>query len=640
MSAGVFNERRTRVWWAALALVVAVGAVYLNSLGGAFVFDDGPSITSNPTIRRLGWQVLAPPSGRGITVEGRPLLNLSLALNYALGGDRVIGYHVVNILIQASAALLLFGIVRRTLIRTGSGASPAEMPGPGRRKADATLLALAVALLWGLHPLQTESVTYIVQRAESLMGLFYLLTLYAFIRGVEVMDAVGAGAHSRRGWWGIAMLAALAGAATKEVIVSVPLIVLLYDRAFVAGTFGAAWRVRRGFYLGLAAATWGLLALLVAGSGGRGGTAGFGTSVTWWDYALTQAPALCRYVWLAVWPSPLIFDYGAEWVKHVADVALAAVIVMAGVGATLFALGRRPAWGFVGMWFFCVLAPTSLVPGNRQTLAEHRMYLPLAAVMTLFVIGGYGLIARWRAPREKGEGGASTAGQVTLMVSAVLALGLGLMTMRRNADYRTELGLYRDTVAKRPSNPFARHNLGQALLKVGATSEAVEQFAAATKLEPGWAYLHDDLGNAYFDLGRFAEAETVFRAAIRANPSYVRAHYNLGNTLLRAGRKDAALESFRTALQLRPDFAEARDNLGGVLLEAGRAAEAAVVYEQGLTGGSGSAEAHCNLGTAYLLLDRPKDAIPQFEASLRVDPRLSVARERLAQARQLAAGQP
>ncbi len=171
-----------RVWAAAGLLVAAVTAAYGNSLHGPFILDDDTSIVENSSIRRLGsWQVLTVPP-EALTAVGRPVLNLSLAINYALGGLNVEGYHVANLAIHILAALVLFGLVRRTLLLPTLG---------GRFGPISTGLALAVALLWALHPLQTESVTYIIQRAEAIVGLSYLLTLYCWV----------CGATSARGWF-------------------------------------------------------------------------------------------------------------------------------------------------------------------------------------------------------------------------------------------------------------------------------------------------------------------------------------------------------------------------------------------------------------------------------------------------------
>jgi len=160
-------------------------------------------------------------AGQGLTSSGRPLVNLSFAVNFALTGNAVRSYHVLNLCVHSLAGLTLFGILRRTLEALGIGSR-------------SSLLALGISLIWTLHPLQTEAVTYIVQRAESMMGVFYLQTLYWFIRY--------AGAPGRRQYGVLSFLACLLGMATKEVMVSAPLMVLLYDRAFVSGSFRESWR--------------------------------------------------------------------------------------------------------------------------------------------------------------------------------------------------------------------------------------------------------------------------------------------------------------------------------------------------------------------------------------------------------------
>ena len=261
------SPRGWRVPFALVAagLVAAAAALVWGSvLAAPFVLDDASSIGDNATIRRLwppDW--LNPPGSVGETVGGRPVLNLSFALNHAVSGTDVRGYRAGNVLIHALAALTLFGLVRRMLRLSGS---------PDRAES----FALAVALLWLLHPLQTAAVTYVVQRAESLCGLFYLLTLYTFLRGVEacwsgaprapkearsaVTDRRSRG--SARAWLTRSVVTCTLGMGTKEVMASAPLVVFLCDRAFVAGSFAAAWRARRGYYLTLAA-TWLVLGFLV-----------------------------------------------------------------------------------------------------------------------------------------------------------------------------------------------------------------------------------------------------------------------------------------------------------------------------------------------------------------------------------------
>src|SRR5271170_846359 len=289
---------RRRVLLCAGLIVVAGIAAYHNSFHGPFIFDDIYAIAENPSIRRISdlRAVLVPPH-EAATAQGRPVLNLSLAINYALGGADPAGYHYGNLLIHLAAGLALLGIVRRTLL----------LPLMRPRFGEAALpLAFATAAIWTVHPLQTEAVTYTIQRAESLMGLFYLLTLYCFVRGVQSAGPTR--------WWAAAFGSCLLGMGTKEVMVSAPVMVLLYDRTFVSGSFKEAWR-RHGRVIFALACTWLLLGVLVvSGGGNRGGSVGFGVRTPWWAYELTQGEAIIRYLRLCVWPHPLVFNYGTFWI--------------------------------------------------------------------------------------------------------------------------------------------------------------------------------------------------------------------------------------------------------------------------------------------------------------------------------------
>ena len=555
------------IFVAGTLIVLAALTAYANSFFGAFVFDDGPSITDNLTVRHLwpAWNALSPPHGgtrgSGLTVSGRPVLNFSFALNYAWGGVAVPSYHVLNVFIHALAGLTLFGLARRTLgqpvLRERFGA--AALP-----------LAFTITALWTLHPLQTEAVTYIVQRAESLMSLFYLLTLYFFLRGTQ--------SPTPRRWQALAIAACLLGMGTKENMVSAPVLVLLFDRAFVAGNFAEAWRLRWRCYIGLAA-TWLLLAALLLSTGGnRSGSVGFNVGTSWWDYALTQFPAIIHYLRLSFWPHPLVFDYGTFWIAHLVDVALHACVVAVLVGGTLFALWRKPELGFLGVLFFAVLAPTSLVPGTTQMIVEHRMYLPLAVVATAVVVGLY----TW-------------FGRVSLAVCCALAVVLAVQTFERNCDYRTEATIWRDTVAKRPDNARAHHNLGRCMLLDGQLPAAIEEFTTALRLEPDYALAHDSLGVALAQSGRVAEAILHFEAALRLRPDNALAHYNLGNALLQLHRISEAVPSYEAALRLRPDYPEAHNNLAGALEMLGRVDEARAHYEAALRAKLDYDEARKNL---------------------------------------------
>jgi tetratricopeptide (TPR) repeat protein len=553
----------------AAVLVVAAGlAAYANSFHGPFIFDDIQSIKENTTIadlRQIG-RVLSPPLFS--TTAGRPLLNLTLAINYAIGGQDVVGYHALNLAIHLLAALTLMGVVRRTLL------SPRLRD---RYGAAALPLAAAVALIWALHPLQTESVTYLIQRAEALAGLFYLLTLYGAIRG--------SGAARGWRWYLFAAASCLLGVASKEVVVTAPLVVLLYDRTFLGGSFREAWRRRWGLYV-LLASSWLLGAFLVFASRGRGGSAGLASGVSIWRYALTQTSAIPHYLRLTFWPSPLIFDYGTALARNFAAVWPGALLMVLLLAATGIALWRWPIFGFLGIWFFACLAPSSsVVPIATQTIAEHRMYLALAAPVALAIVGAWTLWGKlWRGPPTPRP----------MLVSALVALAatataLGVATAQRNEDYHSTLSIWQDTLAKRPQSARAHNNFGMALADGRQFDQAIEEFRAALAIEPDYDDASYNLGLAYYDLGnaltgrgQLDQAAIQYQNALALDPNRAEAHNNLGILLARAGRVDEAIEHFRKGVAIKPDNAEIHYDLGRALAMRGQIDQAIAQFEKAL----------------------------------------------------------
>jgi tetratricopeptide (TPR) repeat protein len=569
-------------------------AVYSRTLGVPLLLDDIGSIGENPSIRRL-WPIgaaMSPPSELG--VGGRPLLNLSYALNYAFGGTAVPGYHLVNLLIHVLAGWTLFDLVRRTLLRPNL----AERFGSA-----ATPLALAVSAIWMWHPVQTEAVTYLTQRGESLMGLFYLLTLYGFLRGAEIE-----GGGRRRIWFSVSVLACLAGVATKEVIITAPLIVFLYDRTFVSGGFYGAWRKHWPLYLALAA-TWLPLGWLMIDIQRR--SAGFGLGVAWWAYGCVECKVVIRYLLLVFWPRPLVFDHGWYTAIPLSEVWPYALVLAPLVAGTAIALRRRPAAGFAACWFFLILAPTSsIVPLTGQAMADHRLYLPLAGVVAFAVLGGYALAGRGIWP-----------------VVAVVAAALGLASADRNRDYSSEWTIWSDTAAKCPDSPRAHNNLGGALLHLNRPEmlpQAKAELELALRLKPDYAEAHVNLGDVLEKTpGRLNDAIAQYEEALRLKPDVAEAHNNLANALAATPeRLPEAVAQYEEALRLRPDFAEAHNNLANALAAApGRLPEAVAQYEEALRLNPEYAEAHDNLGAVLERMPgRMEDAIVQFEDAVRLKP--------------------
>jgi tetratricopeptide (TPR) repeat protein len=576
-----------RAAWHVPAFAGAIAVAAILAYGRTFsvppIYDDDPSIAYNPTIHHLATAFFPPGYA---TVGGRPILNLTLAANYAISGNRVWSYHALNLLIHVLAGWVLFGIARRTLARRSVQSAP--------------LVAFSIALLWTVHPIQTESVTYIIQRAESLMGLFYLCTLYFFIRGAD-------GERGSKIQWSIlSIVACLLGMASKEVMVSAPLVVLLYDRTFIAGTFEAAWRRRRWVFVGLAS-TWLALPFLVMSTHGRGGTAGFGSGVSVRSYLLTELPAVIHYLRLSLWPCPLIFDYGTALAPFSMKVLLSALVVAGLFAGTLWALVKRPALGFLGAVFFAILAPSSsFVPIASEPVAEHRMYLALIPVVALAVLGLY----RWMG---------RTAFPVCLLAAFAMCVG----TFIRNEAYASGESIWSDTVAKLPENERAHNDLGIALFDEGRTLEAIAQYERALQLKADLAEAHSNLANALAKVpGRLDEAIAEYKEAIRLKPVDAKAHNNLGKILIGLpGRISEGVDQFLEAVRIDPDLFAAHNNLGNALVSEGRTDDAIVQFKEALRLNPDSAEAHSNLGNAFVRASGHLDeAIAQYMEALRLNP--------------------
>lgn len=575
--------------------IVAIFA-YANSITGAFVFDDNVAIVTNPTLRHLDHfsQVLSPPPQSGNTVSGRPLVNLSLAINYAISLDKVWSYHVVNILIHCVNACLLFVILQATFRLI--------------KKQHLESLAVWIAILWAVHPLQTESVTYVVQRAESLMALFYLLTLYAFIRSNL---ATNSGI-----WLLLSLIASAAGMATKEVMVSAPVIVIAYDRTFLSGTFKEAFRRYRGYYLSLAS-TWIILVYYVATTQGRGHTVGFNLGIPLNLYVFIQGKAIALYLYKSVWPNPLVFDYGPARPEMIKGAFIPSLFILFILLLSILAFTRKRfemrALGFLGFSFFGILsASSSIVPIASEAIAEHRMYLGLAIIIAILVIGLYKLISKR---------------------SWIVFLGLCLiyivLTYRRNKVYHSAINLWQNTVKYCSTNPRAHFNYAVELSQDATNNQkAIDEYKVALQIDPNYAQACSNLGAILVKFpDHLNEGLEFLKKAVLLDPQDAQAQYNLGAELTKFPDKQAeAILHEREALRIRPSFAEAHNGLGVLLLSLGNDREASDEFKTAIFFKPDFADPHCNL--AVQLSKNPAlrgEALEQYKTAIRLEPRYVMA---------------
>ncbi len=542
-----------RPQWLLISLIVFVGLLsYSSSFSGQFVHDDRPHILTNAALHDLG------DLKSILSWSRRPLVNLTLAINYWFGLNEKtgevspLGFHVFNLAIHLLAALTLFGVIRRSICLSGQNVLYNH----------AHWIAFSAAILWVAHPLNTQAVTYIIQRAESMMGLFYLLTLYCFIRSVDSPRVIL--------WRTLAIIAAGLGMFSKAVIVSVPLTIFLYDRCFIAGSFKTTLQKRWAFYLPLCA-TW----LLLLPTGIAQGvlnpnvdgpaTVGFSfKGITPLNYLLTQGGVILHYLHLALWPGALCFDYKWPVAKTVGSI-LPGLLIISLLGFTaLWLLRKRPRLGFICIWFFLILGPTSSFIPIEDIAAEHRMYLALASITLLVSLGFWFLYMRLAGPSP-----------LFIAVPLIATTALGITTFKRNRIYQDPLTLWRDVIVKKPNNPRGYLQVGThlgaravALIQSGKQEEgiaildqAAAQYMLAVEKDPLYAEARFNYANILGMQGKMESAITQFLQLISDHPQYVEGYVGLATAYLQTERADAAIEVLNRALEIKPNHQRANDLL-------------------------------------------------------------------------------
>jgi len=544
-----------------------------------------------------------------LTTTTRPVVQLSLALNYALGGINPTGYHIFNVGGHILAALVLYGVLRLTLL---------SVPLRDRWSASAPWIAVLIASIWLVHPIQTESVTYVSQRGESLMGLFYLLTLYCAIRSSMSSRDMG--------WKAGAMASCLLGMAAKGgVMITAPLIVALYDRVFLSRSWRELVRRRWGLYTALAA-TWLVYPLLLANDRFEWQeSAGFqyaGASPL--QYAMTQPSVILHYLRLTFWPDQLCLDYGWPLAKAPGEVLPEIVGVGVLLAATVWASLYKPLFGFLGVWFFVILAPTSSFIPVQDVAFEHRMYLSLAAVVTLVVAGLlYVTQRRLRTAQVHVEISHCAAG-------LLIVLALAGVTVRRNSAYASELSIWNDAVNKSPNNPRAQYDLGVAFEHTDRLQEAIACYRKAVQESPGYVDALINLGHLLSVTGSAVEAIGYLREAVQIKPGLAEAHLHLGYALGQQGKIQDAVPHIEEALRIKPEYADAHNDLGVVLAMNGRIQDAVGQWEQALKLEPELADAHNNLAFGLSQLGKGQEAVAHYEQALRIKPGYAQAQISLA----------
>jgi Flp pilus assembly protein TadD len=585
----------------AIALLCAL--VYSNTLDVPFVFDDPRSITENRHIRISSLDPRTLFAAAFDSPLHRPVASLSFALTYYFWEYDVTAYHAVNTLIHALNGVLVYWLALIVFAR--SSGNKRESPPDARLRG----LALFSACLFVAHPLQIQSVTYVVQRMNSLSTMFYLLALLLYLVGRS------AKLHGRRrALWLGSLVSWVLAMGSKEIAATLPVIILLYEllltRDLRLGSIkNALWK----------AAAAGLLILPViivywprfVGFAAR--------DFNMWERLLTQCRVVVLYGSLVLYPHPgrlnLLHEISTSrsLVDPVSTLASLVLILVVLALAFWFAR-RRPLVSFCILWIAANLIIESSAV-HLDMIFEHRTYLPMVGVALL---AGYGV---GRVPERMWK---STG---ALGVAVLLLLGTAAHV--RNRTWGDEVTLWSDVASKSKGDVRIFTNLGNALQRVGRLEEAIRYQRRASEIEPDSATPHNNLGSAMMLNGQIEQALAHFTESIRLSPYLGSAHANMGLALQKLGREDEAIEAFVKAVRFNPRLAGAHHRLAIVLSQQGRLDEAANAFSAALRINPRSAEAHDGLGVTLVRAGKPIEARNHFLEALRIDPNHASARANL-----------
>jgi tetratricopeptide (TPR) repeat protein len=585
-----------------------LGAAYSNSFQSALVFDGARIVTQDSRIRAVTAENIRLIFSEEYWYKGapsglyRPLTTFSFLLNYALGsGANPAAYHWTNFALHGINVTLVYALGLLIF------ADPA--------------LALALAALWGLHPLLTDSVTNIAGRADLLAACGVLAALLCYMKGTATQG------RPKLAWLAGMVAAQAAGLFAKENAAVLPGLLLLCD---VAWPRRSTWRARAPAYAALALplALWLYLRsqvrthMLIQFMENPLVSAGYLTA------RLTAVKVIGKLLWLFVWPARLSADYSYNaiplfgWRPFAWEDAKALIALALCVSAALLALRwrhrRKPLFFWLAFFFVALVPTANLVILIGSIMAERFAYLPSLGLAGCAVAALHEL-ARRLPFKPPASARAAPAGL------AVVCLCFGVRTYARNLDWRDELSFWTSTVNVSPGGARPHNNLGNALLpQPSRLPDAIAEFEAALGIWPDYADAHYNLGNALAQIpGRGPDAIAEYRRALRIEPDFAQAHINLGNLLAQIpGRGPDAIAQFEAALRTEPDLADAHYNLGTVLAQIpGRGPDAVAQFQATLRIQPDSAKAHNNLGSVLTEMPgRQADAIAEYQAALRLQP--------------------
>ena len=572
-----------RSWLLALVLVIVTFVAYQPVWHAGFIWDDDAYVTRNPLLT-------APDGLERIWFSAHsqsqyvPLVYTTLRFEHTLWGLDPVGYHLVNIVLHALNALLVWAVLRKLAI-------------PGSWLA---------AAIWAVHPVNVESVAWITELKNTQSTLFYLLALLAWMK----FTAQETGRPWRFYRLALALHALALFSKTTACTLPAAMLLVLWLRRQSIG-WGRLKQVAPFMALGVAMGLFSVWWEAHLGNYGKGLHYLFNGL----ERVLIATRALWFYATKLIWPTKLTFSY-PRWEIDVRD-PLQYMWLIGCVAVALFlwwrrqALGRAPVAAVV--FFVAALSPLlgfiPLYTFRYTFVADHYQYVASIGLIALFAAAVSSRVDTWQL---------GTTGRCALLASLLFALGA--LTWRQAHIYHDEESLWRDTIAKNPASWMAHTDLAGVLLESGRATEALEEAEQTLRIKPDCAEGHYNLGNVLVSVGKVDEGIGHYEQALRINPSIAAAHYRLGLALAREDRMPEAIEHWEQALRINPDYADAHSKLGVALAEQGRMPEAMQHWEQAVRVNPDDADAHNRLGLALAKQGHMQDAVGHWEQVLRVNP--------------------
>ena len=577
---------------AGLIIVGSILACYAHTLSVPFVFDDRIAIVENDKIRDLSNFL----TSQVVTTQ-RPLTDLTFALNYTIVGLDVSGYHVVNIFIHIIASILAYCLAVQVLQSLGS----AKIRGD---RYVVILSASVAALVFALHPVQTQAVTYIAQRYTSMAAMFYMGSVLSYILGRrnQVLSFSGkADSHVAAYvkpviFFGLCFACAVLAFLSKQNALSLPLAIVLVEYLLFDRTW-AGWRKKLLIALPIAAL---FLGFVLYSAGVLQGDISLGRlleetdarsretlGVTRWQYLLTQFKVICIYLGLLVWPASQSLDYMYPFVSNILQSwtlwALLVLVSLISLGVVL--RRRQPVISFAIFWFFIAISVESSIIPITDALVEHRLYLPMLG----FALGfgwGFSKLLTWKKV-------------CATFIGICILSTMGVATYARNQVWHDPQQLWAESVQANPRNYRAHYNLGLELAHKDEIKQALGHFQKAVAIWPEYAKAHYNMGRAYQRLQKPDKALKHYLMASQYNPGHIKAHLNATSILLRQREFSRAEEHLRAILAKEEDHIQALINLGVLKYARGQSEQAISVLKRAANVAPRDFTVQLNLGIVY-----------------------------------------